>query len=255
MLTRPDIIHVVAEGEVCQPVGRLIQRDGLKMAVAFDGPEQQSAVVTGGIETMADKLQFRHSGEMFDQFVGLSAAVRKPDSAVGHTISRQISFLATGTGSDLACHRNLFIHHFVNTGDKMHAPTVIKEHWGLPYFTCTDDMEVERTRGDDLFSGDIKQGDAVLADDQQQFAVVHALQAEGFMDAIHMDDTWLMVVGDDQMARITDGTDLPVGSSVDIPEPVMLITHQPAGLYLSPFYLMAEDLAKGAHREYTAILG
>ena len=56
MLTHDNMILVTAEGEVIQPVGRLIQRDSLDLTVAFNGPEQHLPIVAGGIETSADKL-------------------------------------------------------------------------------------------------------------------------------------------------------------------------------------------------------
>ena len=64
----------------------------------------------------------------------------------------------------------------------------------------------------------------------------------------------LMAVGNDQMTSLTDGIDFPVLGSEDIAEPVLLIVQEPAGLYLFPFYLVTEDLTKGAYRQQTTIL-
>ena len=49
----------------------------------------------------------------------------------------------------------------------------------------TGDLEAKAARGHDLLGSDIEQGDAILADDQQRFAVVQRLQAEGLIDVFN----------------------------------------------------------------------
>lgn len=115
-------------------------------------------------------------------------------------------------------------------------------------------MEVEPARGDHFFRGHIKQGDTILADDHQRFATIQLFQAEGLIDNLHRDDTCLLAVGNHQMTCLTDGIHFPVHGSEHIAEPVLLIVHHPAGLYLFPFYLVTEDLTKSTYRQQTPVL-
>ena len=190
---------------------------------------------------------------MFDQLMVFPAAVDQPDGTVGHTVSRQMLFPVIGIRCDLASHRHLLVGHLVQTVDEVHMSAIVEKQGLVITSASTGDLEVKAARGHNLLGGDIEQGDAILADDQQRFAVVQRLQAEGLIDIFNNYDTRLLAVGNDQLTGITDGIDLPVGGCIQIVEPIRLIAHQPTGLHLFPLDLMTEDLTKGAHRQQTMI--
>ena len=104
---------------------------------------------------------------MLHQLIGLTAAIREPDGTIGHAISGQMIFPATGIGCNHTSDRNFLGGYLFQSIDKVHTSMTIEEYRGLTESAGTGDMEVEMTRDEDLFCGDIKQGSTVLTNNQQ----------------------------------------------------------------------------------------
>ena len=64
-------------------------------------PEEQLAVVTGGVETFAVEMHLRHLREMGHEFVFFAFAVYQPDGAVGHAVGGKVLVVTAGKCGDL----------------------------------------------------------------------------------------------------------------------------------------------------------
>ena len=132
---------------------------------------------------------------MLYKLVSLAHSIDQPDRPVGHAISCKIFFPATGIGCNLAARRNLLGGHIIQTVHEVHISTIVKEQWFVVTSANTCGTKVETARCYHLISSDIKESNALLAYDQQPFAIVQGLKAKGLADCFQIDDTRLSTVG------------------------------------------------------------
>ena len=170
---------------------------------------------------------------MFNELIHLTVARCQPDGAIGHAVSCQVFILAAGKGSNLTLHGHLLIADVVEAADEMHTTTVVEEQRFVVTSPCTGDMEVETTRSDHLFGGEVKQGDAVLADDQQLAPVIHVLQTERLVNIFYINDLRLAPAYNHQMTSIADGIRLTIIGSIHIPETIVPVSYLPLCRQLS----------------------
>ena len=163
-------------------------------------------------------------------------------------------FLATGIGCDLTARRNLLGGHVIQTVHEVHISTIVKEQWLVVTSANTCGTKVETARCYHLISSDIKESNALLANDQQPFAIVQGLKAKGLADCFQIDDTRLSTVGNHQVTSTTESINFPHRGSEYIAEPISFIVQERCCLKLSSLQLVEEQLAKGTYREQTAIM-
>ena len=206
------------------------QRDGLYLRVAGH-PEEHLAVVAGGIETIPIKTHLRHLREVFHEPVCLALPVNQPDSAVRHTVGREPRVLAAGKGGDLSCHGNPIIRHVVKVADEMHASTIVEKQGLLVAPARADHTEVKVARANDSICGNVEQGDAVLADDEQLVAIIHAFQTKGAVNALQKNDAVDgFPVNNHQVAGMADGVVFAVLRSKAVAEAIVVVAHHPRGM-------------------------
>ena len=94
-LSRPEIVFFLILCETGNPAAGLQECDGFHLILAGH-PEQQLAVIAGGVEPATYDFQPRHLREVSHQSVGLSGLVDDVDGSVHHSVCRKSLLLIIG---------------------------------------------------------------------------------------------------------------------------------------------------------------
>ena len=162
--------------------------------------------------------------------------------------------LAACKGSDLALYGHLLIADVIEAVDEVHTTTVVEEQGLVVTPPDTGDTEVEAARGDNLVGGEVKQGDAVLANDQLLAPVIHGLQTESSVYMFNKNDLRLVPADNHQMTGVTDGISLAIIGSIDIPETIVRVSYLLLCCQLSVLQLMDKELTVITHCQQIAAL-
>ena len=213
---------------------------------------------------MAVEFHLCHPREVFNELIRLTITRCQPDGAVGHAVGCQMIMLAACKGCDLTLHGHFLIADVIEAVDQVHTTSVVEEQGLAVTSSDTGDMEVEAARGDHFVGGEVKQGDAVLSNDQQLVSIIDGLQTERSVYMLNINDLRLVTADNHQMTGVarlcrlarprTDSVRLAIIGSIYIPEAIVSVSYLPLCRQPPVLQLMNKELTVITHRQQMAAL-
>ena len=172
----------------------------------------------------------------------LSVTVCEVDGAVSSPVGSKSVGTVAGKASDLPAHRHLLVCHIVQTVYRMHPSLVVKQQGLAVTSPCTNDLEVQLSRGNDLVCIQVDQGKVAFANHQQLAPFGYNLHAERLCQEVQVNDVRLTATCDDQMSCMADGIAPARHRGEGIPETIVLVAEQRPGVQLPLVQLVDRHL-------------